>query len=166
MTMHSFMMMYLFWAQNVPTGLNKNFFEKAIKFWSTSWSISLLPFLKKSLELIHSYDDALFSGSKWLIGPNRNFFRKSSNIFWIYLLLSFCYLSIAKYERKLLDRISRKLKTCTIHLPQTNGERDRDIEGNLGKEILFENSIYLFHFCQLLSCQHKKCKQKFKLISR
>ena len=59
------------------------YFGKAIKFLSTSWSISLFKIFKKSLEQIHSYEDALFLGSKRLIVPNRRkFSEKVAVFFW------------------------------------------------------------------------------------
>ena len=39
---------------------------------------------------------------------------------------------------------------------------DRETEGNLGKEELFENSTYLFHFNQLVPYHHTKYKEKLK----
>ena len=55
--------------------------------------------------------------------------RKNSSTFLIYGLVSFFSdLPIAIYEQELLDLISRKLKTCKICLPQTNGQRDREIK--------------------------------------
>ena len=86
----------------------------------------------------------------------KKIFRKSSRIFFD--------LPIVKYERKLLDPISRKLKTCEIHLPQTNGQRDR-LKFRKGK------TFWKFYiFISLLSTgtlsSYIKFKQKVKWISR
>ena len=104
--------------------------------------------------------------AQWVVGPNRKMFRKSSIIIFNLPITVFFFffldLPIAKYERKLLDPVSRNLKTCKIHFPQTNQQTDE----NLGKERLFENFIYLFYFCRLVLYHQIKFKLKFKWISK
>ena len=54
-----------------------NFFLKKqlIKFSCTYWLLSFCKILKKFLGPIQSYEDVPFSGPKWLICPEQNFFR-------------------------------------------------------------------------------------------
>lgn len=66
---------------------------------------------KKSLDRMQSSGDTSFSGTKWLIGPNRNFSRKSNIIFLIYLSV---YLSMTKS----IEWLSQKLVFSKILSPQ------------------------------------------------
>ena len=56
---------------------------------STYWPFSLCKILKKFLQGIQSYKDALFLGPKWFICPKQIFFLKKINIIFIYLLAPF-----------------------------------------------------------------------------
>ena len=53
-----------------------NFFpdKQLIKFSCTYWPLSFCKILKKFLGLIQSYEDVPFSGPKWPICPEQNFF--------------------------------------------------------------------------------------------
>ena len=53
-----------------------NFFleKQLIKFSCTYWPLSFCKILKKFLEPIQSYEDVPFSGPKWSICPEQNFF--------------------------------------------------------------------------------------------
>ena len=53
-----------------------NFFleKQLIKFSCTWWPLSFCKILKKFLEPIQSYEDVPFSGPKWSICPEQNFF--------------------------------------------------------------------------------------------
>ena len=95
-------------------------------------------------------------------GLNKNFFRKNSSIFLIYLLSH--YIINAKYKEKNQE----KLKACKIHLPQTarqmskGRERGKNWENTFLKRF-FENGFYLIHFsCGLVPYHHTKFKLKFK----
>ena len=74
-------------------------------------------------------EDALLLGSNGSsTQTEKTFPEKVAVFFWSTHCHLFFDLPVAIYERKLLDLISRKLKTCKIHLPQTNGQRDRETE--------------------------------------
>ena len=48
--------------------------KQLIKFSCTYWPLSFCKILKKFLGLIQSYEDVPFSGPKWPICPEQNFF--------------------------------------------------------------------------------------------
>ena len=70
--------------------------------------------------------------AQWIFGTNRKIFRKSSIIFFnlpitvFFFVAFFCDLPIVKYERKLLDLVSRNFKTSKIHFSQANQQRHRE----------------------------------------
>ena len=68
------------WAKNGSFTLNKFFFGKLLKsFSSTYWALWLCRILKKLFQGIQSNEDAHFLGPKWPIFSNDNFFRKPVN---------------------------------------------------------------------------------------
>ena len=66
-----------FWVQNCPFALNKFFFGKLLKSFSSTYQpLSLCKIFKKFFMQILSNEDVQFLGPKWPISPNENFFRK------------------------------------------------------------------------------------------
>ena len=66
-----------------------NFFleKQLIKFSCTYWPLSFCKIFKKFLELIQSYEDVPFSGPKWPICHEQNFFG-TNHYYYFYLLLA------------------------------------------------------------------------------
>ena len=66
-----------------------NFFleKQLIKFSCTYWPLSFCKILKKFLEPIQSYEDVPFSGSKWPICPEQNFFG-TNHYYYFHLSIS------------------------------------------------------------------------------
>ena len=100
-----------------------NFFleKQLIKFSCTYWPLSFCKILKKFLGLIQSYEDVPFSGPKWPICPEQNFFGTNH---YYYFHLPIGPFHCAKFKKILTA--DPELWGCTIfgpkmvHLPQTN----------------------------------------------
>ena len=74
-----------------------NFFSrKTAKFLCTYQPLLFCKILKEFLELIQSYQDAPFSGTKWPICPEQNFLIQTSIITFIYLLALFIVQNLQK----------------------------------------------------------------------
>ena len=132
-------MMQHFWTQNGSFTPKKNFFrKKRVIFFSLLWPLLqdlndasflkkktinikfmylLAPFTVQNLNKILEADSELWGyiiyWPKWPIGLNRNFHRKSNNIFFIYVLFFF----MQNIWRESLQRISRKLTFVKFHQP-------------------------------------------------
>ena len=100
-----------------------NFFleKQLIKFSCTYQPLSFCKILKKFLELIQSYEDVPFSGPKWPICPEQNFFGTNHYYYFHLPIGPFHY---AKFKKILTT--DPELSPCTIfgtkkatHLPQT-----------------------------------------------
>ena len=81
-----------------------NFFLKKqlIKFSCTYWPLSFCKILKKFLGLIQSYEDVPFSGPKWPICHEQNFFGTNH---YYYFRLPIGPFHCAKFKKKFLQRI-------------------------------------------------------------
>ena len=99
-----------------------NFFleKQLIKFSCTYWPLSFCKILKKFLGLIQSYEDVPFSGPKWPICPEQNFFGTNH---YYYFHLPIGPFHCAKFKKILTA--DPELWGCAIfgpkmvHLPQT-----------------------------------------------
>ena len=100
-----------------------NFFleKQLIKFSCTYWPLSFCKILKKFLGLIQSYEDVPFSGPKWPICHEQNFFGTNH---YYYFHLPIGPFHCAKFKKILTA--DPELWGCAIfgpkmvHLPQTN----------------------------------------------
>ena len=90
------------------------FLEKQlIKFSCTYWPLSFCKILKKFLGLIQSYEDVPFSGPKWPICPEQNFFGTNH---YYYFHLPIGPFHCAKFKKILTA--DPELWGCTIFGPK------------------------------------------------
>ena len=101
-------------------------------------------------------------------GPNKNFFRKSTNIFLIYICCptALYMLNMKEMIRAEIKKIDNLWKWFAPADSQTNGQRDR-MRKKFGKRLFlkryFGNSFYSIHFsCGLVPYHQTKIKLKFK----
>ena len=113
-------------AKKIKLPQMKFFSRKAIKFSCTYTPISFCKILKEFFELIQSYQDVLFSVTKWPVCPEQDFLVQTI-IITFYLLTIIIYL-LALFIVQNLKQIlmaDPKLWGCPIfgpkmvHLPQT-----------------------------------------------
>ena len=92
-----------------------NFFleKQLIKFSCTYWPLSFCKILKKFLGLIQSYEDVPFSGPKWPICPEQNFFGTNH---YYYFHLPIGPFHCAKFKKIL--PADPELWGCTIFGPK------------------------------------------------
>ena len=122
LTANRVMTMRHFWAKNGSFAPKKSFFWKKllISFSSTYWPLSFCKILKKFLEPIQSYEDVPFSGPKWPICHEQNFFGTNH---YYYFHLPIGPFHCAKFKKILTA--DPELWGCAIfgpkmvHLPQT-----------------------------------------------
>ena len=109
--------------QTVNNSLKDGFFleKQLIKFSCTYQPLSFCKILKKFLEPNQSYEDVPFSGPKWPICPEQNFF--GINHYYCFHLPTGPF-HCAKFKKNLT--VDTELWGCTnlvskmVHLPQTN----------------------------------------------